>query len=226
MDIPYDRRDLQKHFLWYIHMHVCFSKRQKMTAILFGPAQHNSGITYCRHCRHSRTQTLIVSYFSTTIRGRSRRMNKDEHLNRNCCGQLCFEAKKRRQDTFSTRSVSGLFHNTCWRWTGNQKWCIQLDKFKATHYNNFSKEFSNCILGAIIVTLKSSDSLLKDYEKKYNNSILLLMNNQPNIFNLNIVYNHEHRNWKSHWKVPPHWNTSETTLKSFTRDNHSDIFSL
>ena len=32
--------------------------------------------------------------------------------------------------------------------------------------------------------------------------------------------------WKSHWNVQPHWNTSETTLKSFTKDNHSEILSL
>ncbi len=32
--------------------------------------------------------------------------------------------------------------------------------------------------------------------------------------------------WKSHWKVPPHWNTSETTLKSFTKDNHTEFSSI
>ncbi len=32
--------------------------------------------------------------------------------------------------------------------------------------------------------------------------------------------------WKSHWKVQPHWKTTETTLKSFTKDNYTEIFSL
>ena len=32
--------------------------------------------------------------------------------------------------------------------------------------------------------------------------------------------------WKSHWNVQPHWKTTETTLKSFTKDNHTEIFSL
>ncbi len=33
--------------------------------------------------------------------------------------------------------------------------------------------------------------------------------------------------WKSHWKLQPHWKTTETTLKKkFTKDNHTVIFSL
>ena len=29
--------------------------------------------------------------------------------------------------------------------------------------------------------------------------------------------------WKSHWKVQPHWNNSETPLKIFTKINHTEI---
>ncbi len=32
--------------------------------------------------------------------------------------------------------------------------------------------------------------------------------------------------WKSHWKVQPHWKTTETTLNSFTKDNHTEICCL
>ncbi len=32
--------------------------------------------------------------------------------------------------------------------------------------------------------------------------------------------------WKSHWKLQPRWKTTNKTLKSFTKDNHSDIFSF
>ena len=32
--------------------------------------------------------------------------------------------------------------------------------------------------------------------------------------------------WKSHWKVQPHWKTAETSLNSFTYDNHTEIRSL
>ena len=32
--------------------------------------------------------------------------------------------------------------------------------------------------------------------------------------------------WKSHWKVQPHWPTTETTLKSFIKDSHTEMFSL
>ena len=29
--------------------------------------------------------------------------------------------------------------------------------------------------------------------------------------------------WKSHWKFQLHWNTFKTTLKRFTKDNHTEI---
>ena len=32
--------------------------------------------------------------------------------------------------------------------------------------------------------------------------------------------------WKSHWKVQPHWKTTEITLKSFTKDNHTEMLFL
>ncbi len=32
--------------------------------------------------------------------------------------------------------------------------------------------------------------------------------------------------WKLHWKIQPHWKMTETTLKSFTKDNHTENFSL
>ncbi len=31
---------------------------------------------------------------------------------------------------------------------------------------------------------------------------------------------------QSHWKVQPHWKTTETTLKRCTNDNHTEIFSV
>ena len=30
--------------------------------------------------------------------------------------------------------------------------------------------------------------------------------------------------WKSHWKVKPHWHTTETTLKIFSKYNHTEMF--
>ena len=32
--------------------------------------------------------------------------------------------------------------------------------------------------------------------------------------------------WKAHRKIQPHWKITETTLKSFTKDNHTEIFFL